>query len=68
MAIYDLACEDCGHEYEKFVPGIIRDEQKRCPECDSDKVIQKYNSFSIGCSSSGGGSGGCTPPSTGGFG
>jgi putative FmdB family regulatory protein len=69
MAIYDLKCDDCGHDFEKFVSGFITDEQKICPECESRNVIQKFNSFSIGCSSSGGSGGGsCTPPTTGGFG
>lgn len=67
MAIYDLKCEDCGHDFEKFVPGFISDEQKQCPKCDSRNVVQKFNSFNIGCSGSAGG-GSCTPPRTGGFG
>lgn len=67
MAIYDLKCEDCGHDFEKFVPGFLKDDDKQCPECDSRNVIQKFNSFSIGCSSAAGG-GSCTPPPSGGFG
>lgn len=68
MAIYDLKCEDCGHDFEKFVPGFLAEEQKVCPECESRNVIQKFNSFSIGCSNPGSGGGGCVPPRTGGFG
>lgn len=65
MAIYDLKCEACGHDFEKFVPGFIKEDDKQCPECHSRDVVQKFNSFSIGCSASGGG---CAPPSSGGFG
>jgi putative FmdB family regulatory protein len=66
MAIYDLKCDECGHDFEKFVPGFLSEKDKQCPECDSRKVTQKFNSFNIGCSSTGGG--GCAPPSSGGFG
>ncbi|RJQ43221.1 MAG: zinc ribbon domain-containing protein [Gaiellales bacterium] len=67
MAIYDLKCESCGHDFEKFVPGFLKEEHKQCPECDSRDVVQKFNSFSIGCSSSASG-GSCAPPRSGGFG
>ena len=64
MAIYDLKCDDCGHQFEKFVTGFLSDEDKTCPRCDSRKVSQKYNgTFGIGTSSAG--SGGCgSPPNT----
>ncbi|MHB0915780.1 MAG: FmdB family zinc ribbon protein [Thermoleophilia bacterium] len=68
MAIYDLKCEACGHDFEKFVPGFLKEEQKQCPECDSREVVQKFNSFSIGSSASGSSGGSCTPRPSGGFG
>ena len=63
MAIYDLKCDDCGHDFEIFVTGFLTEDDKLCPQCQSRKVSQKfYSSFGIGgsCSSSGGG-GGCAP-------
>ncbi|MFA5802342.1 MAG: zinc ribbon domain-containing protein [Thermoleophilia bacterium] len=65
MAIYDLKCDDCGHQFEKFVTGFLAEEDKTCPRCASRKVSQKFNSsFGIGssCSSSGGGC--SSPPNT----
>lgn len=55
MAIYDLQCEECGHTFELYVNGFLREEDKVCPECQSVKVSQKYTGFfGIGSSWSGG--------------
>ncbi len=55
MATYEFVCMDCGHSFELFVQGFIRDDQKRCPECSSAAVRQKFSSFlrATGSSSSG---------------
>ena len=60
MAIYDLKCNSCGKEFEKFVTGFLGEDDKECPECKSRDVRQVYNSsFGIGGGSCGsGGSGG----------
>lgn len=60
MAIYDLKCDECGHQFEKFVTGFLRDDDKKCPECGSNDISQKFTSFFGG--SSGDGCGCSTPP------
>lgn len=45
MSTYDLICGDCGHEFELFVQGFIKDEEKVCPECGARDVRQKFSSF-----------------------
>lgn len=60
MAIYDLKCNACGNEFEKFVTGFLGEGDKQCPSCDSRDVQQVYNSsFGIGGSSCGSGGGSC---------
>ena len=57
VAIYDLKCNSCGKEFEKFVTGFLGENDKECPECKSRDVRQVYNSsFGIGGGSFGGGS------------
>jgi putative FmdB family regulatory protein len=62
MATYDLVCEACGHDFEVFRQGFLKDEDRVCPQCDSTDVRQKFSSFlkNIGGGSSGGG---CAVPS-----
>ncbi len=56
MASYDLVCDSCGHEFEVFRQGFLKDEDRVCPDCGSEDVSQKFTSFlsSIGGSSGGG--------------
>lgn len=65
MALYDFVCVDCGGSFELFVPGFIKDEEKRCPDCGSRAVRQKYSSFLSGGSASS--SSNCTPRGSSGF-
>ena len=60
MASYDLVCDACGHDFEVFRQGFLKDEDRVCPDCGSTEVRQKFTSFlkNIGGSSSGGG---CAP-------
>jgi putative FmdB family regulatory protein len=68
MAIYDLKCDDCGKQFEKFVTGFLTEADKECPRCHSRRISQKFNSsFGIGSSCSNKG-GGCNTPPAGGFG
>lgn len=68
MAIYDLKCDECGEEFEKFVTGFLKDEDRECPECGSRKISQRYTGFfGVGSSSCGTG-GGCSSPPGGSFG
>ena len=61
MASYDLVCDTCGHEFEVYRQGFLKDDDKRCPECGGEDVRQKFSSFlrSLGGSSGGG----CAVPS-----
>ena len=61
MASYDLVCEKCGHAFEVFRQGFLKDDDRVCPECDSEDVRQKFPSFlrnlggaGAGCAPSGG--------------
>jgi len=45
MATYDFICGACGHKFELFVQGFIKDEEKVCPDCGSADVRQKFSSF-----------------------
>ncbi len=66
MAIYDLKCDKCGKQFEKYVTGFLKDDDKECPECGSREISQQFTSF-FGVGSSGG-SGGCSAPPGGSFG
>lgn len=69
MAFYDLKCDDCGHQFEKFVSGFLRDDDRVCPECGSRNVSQEFTgNFSIGGLRPSSPGGGCGATSGGGFG
>jgi putative FmdB family regulatory protein len=66
MPTYQLACDDCGCDYEIFLTRVLTDADKTCPNCGSSKVRQVYRDFfgfrksgGLGGSSSESGSGGC---------
>jgi putative FmdB family regulatory protein len=54
MATYDLVCLECDRNFEVFVPGFIKDEDRQCPACGSFKTRQKYSTFLTNASSSSG--------------
>ena len=45
MASYDLVCDECGHDFEVFRQGFLKDDDRVCPECGSTEVRQKFSSF-----------------------
>jgi putative FmdB family regulatory protein len=45
MAQLDLVCRDCGHSFAVLTRVVIREKQKRCPECRSQNVRQTFGSF-----------------------
>ena len=45
MASYDLVCDACGHDFEVFRQGFLKDEDRVCPDCGSTEVRQKFTSF-----------------------
>jgi putative FmdB family regulatory protein len=64
MAQYDFICNECGHLFEVFSKGFIKEHEKKCPNCGSLQVRQKFASFlRNGPSSSG-----CAAPRSSGFG
>lgn len=45
MPTYDLLCEACGHEFETFRQGFLRDEDRGCPECAAPEATQRFTGF-----------------------
>ena len=45
MASYDLRCCSCGNEFELFVLGFLKDENKVCPSCGGRDVQQRFTGF-----------------------
>jgi len=45
MSSYDLKCGSCGHHFEVFVRGFLKDDAKVCPECGSREVAQRITAF-----------------------
>ena len=45
MPVYDLVCSDCSHTFAVTTRVPIKDRQKRCPECSSTRVRQKFSSY-----------------------
>ena len=58
MATYDLLCNECGHEFEVFVQGFLKDDDRVCPKCEATDVRQKFSSFLRNL-------GGCAPAGSG---
>ncbi len=65
MALYDFVCLECGHPFELFVQGFIKDDDKRCPQCGSSAVRQKFAAFVHGRSVASGSN--CAPGGSSGF-
>jgi putative FmdB family regulatory protein len=42
---YDLACTPCGHEFEAFRQGFLREEDRVCPECGAAGATQRFTGF-----------------------
>ena len=63
MASYDLVCDACGHDFEVFRQGFLKDEDRVCPDCGSAEVRQKFTSFlkNIGGGSAGAAEAGAGP-------
>ena len=54
MATYDLVCLECGHVFEIFVQGFLKNEDRQCPNCGSFKTRQKFSPFLTNASNSSG--------------
>lgn len=45
MPSYDLACDSCGHRFEVFRQGFLRDGDRTCPECGAAAARQLFTGF-----------------------
>jgi len=45
MARLDLICRDCDHRFVVMTRIAVREQQKRCPECESHNVRQTFASY-----------------------
>ncbi|HJW76784.1 MAG TPA: zinc ribbon domain-containing protein [Thermoleophilia bacterium] len=45
MARYDFVCGECGHVFEVLTTQGITERQKKCPQCGSRSVRQKFWSY-----------------------
>jgi putative FmdB family regulatory protein len=61
MPTYDLSCPACGHRRETFVPRMIRDDDKICPECGSPGMKVGVGGGFLGVGASSGSAGPSTP-------
>lgn len=48
MASYDLKCGGCGHEFEVFVQGFLKEHHRVCPDCQGTDVEQLFTGFMMG--------------------
>ncbi len=48
MASYDLKCGGCGHEFEVFVQGFLKEQHRVCPDCGDTDVEQLFTGFMMG--------------------
>ncbi len=45
MPSYDMACTSCGHEFEVFRQGFLRDGDRTCPQCGAAEARQLFTGF-----------------------
>lgn len=45
MPSYDLACTSCGHEFEVYRQGFLRDGDRACPQCGAAEARQLFTGF-----------------------
>lgn len=48
MASYDLKCGGCGHQFEVFVQGFLKEQNRVCPDCGGTDVQQLFTGFMMG--------------------
>jgi putative FmdB family regulatory protein len=61
LSTYDMSCGQCGHTFEVYRQGFLRDEDRVCPECGSTDTRQSFTSFLARFGSSSGTASGCVP-------
>jgi putative FmdB family regulatory protein len=45
MPSYDMACTSCGHEFEVYRQGFLRDDDRTCPQCGAADARQLFTGF-----------------------
>ena len=45
MSTYDLRCRSCGKDFDVFVRGFLKDDDKVCPDCGGREVEQRFTGF-----------------------
>ncbi|MBN1630811.1 MAG: hypothetical protein JW990_13690 [Thermoleophilia bacterium] len=45
MIRMDLVCSKCKHTFELQAETNLKDEEKNCPQCGSDRVRQTFTSY-----------------------
>ena len=53
MPIFEYACAECGHKFEKLILSASRAKEIECPECHSKSVNKALSIFGLGASDSG---------------
>ena len=51
MPIFEYACAECGHKFEKLVLSASRAKEIECLECQSKSVNKALSIFGLGASS-----------------
>jgi putative FmdB family regulatory protein len=60
MPIFEYACSNCGHVFEKFV-ATRSQEPPECPKCGWKRVEQMFSTFATGGATSKSAGGVCAP-------
>jgi putative FmdB family regulatory protein len=68
MATYEFVCSECENEYEVYVQGFLKDQDRDCPKCGSANTRQKFSSFLRNLGGGGTDSGSCGTGRSSGFG
>ena len=55
MPIYEYTCQECDHQFEKFVRSMTTQAEIKCPHCGSTEVKKGWSAFAT--SGPGGGNG-----------
>jgi putative FmdB family regulatory protein len=63
MPVYEYECTGCGHRFDLRRRVDDKDDEVRCPECNTGHPRRIFSLFTKGPSNGGGGTGACAPSS-----
>lgn len=43
MPLYEFECPECGHQKEKWVSVVNRNDPNPCPACQEDEMVRKIS-------------------------